>query len=119
MDFQRLISLPPAMAGYFPTTEEGRDWFAACDPPGGKLGSGGGIAHLLASAWRSSCGGLSFEEWCERGLKLSLMAGGQSRRLPAYAATGKILMPFPALRWADGQRLDQTLLAISQRRPPL
>ncbi len=112
MDIQRLISLPPAMTGYFPTAVEGRDWFAACDPPGGKLGSGGGIAHLLASAWRSSSGGLSFEEWCERGLKLSLMAGGQSRRLPAYAATGKILMPFPALRWADGQRLDQTLLDI-------
>lgn len=112
MDFQRLISLPPAMAEYFPITDEGRPWFAACDPPGGKLGSGGGVAHLLASAWRASGTGQLFEEWCDSGLKLSLMAGGQSRRLPAYAATGKILMPFPALRWGDGQRLDQTLLDI-------
>lgn len=112
MDFQRLISLPPAMADFFPTSEYGRPWFAACDPPGGKLGSGGGVAHLLASAWKNTGNDHRFEEWCDSGLKLALMAGGQSRRLPAYAATGKILMPFPALRWADGQRLDQTLLDI-------
>jgi galactokinase/mevalonate kinase-like predicted kinase len=112
MDFQRLISLPPAMAEFFPNSPEGRNWFAACDPAGSKLGSGGGIAHLLASAWRAAGGGKSFADWCDSGLKLALMAGGQSRRLPAYAATGKILMPFPALRWAEGQRLDQTLLDV-------
>jgi hypothetical protein len=112
MDFQRLISLPPAMAEFFLTSPEGRNWFAACDPAGSKLGSGGGVAHLLAAAWRSSGGGQSFADWCDSGLKLALMAGGQSRRLPAYAATGKILMPFPALRWAEGQRLDQTLLDV-------
>jgi galactokinase/mevalonate kinase-like predicted kinase len=113
MRIQRLISLPPAMSAYFPSTAEGEGWFAACDPAGSKLGSGGGVAHLLAEAWRSKGGNAPFEEWCEDpSLKLALMAGGQSRRLPAYAATGKILMPFPALRWADGQRLDQTLLNV-------
>ncbi len=110
--FQKLISLPPAMAEFFPSTEAGKGWFAACDPPGGKLGSGGGVAHLLASAWRAGGGGLPFAEWCASGHKLALMSGGQSRRLPAYAATGKILMPFPALRWGEGQRLDQTLLDV-------
>ena len=101
------------MSAYFPGTAEGAGWFAACDPAGSKLGSGGGVAHLLAEAWRSSGGNAPFEEWCDSpSLKLTLMAGGQSRRLPAYAATGKILMPFPALRWADGQRLDQTLLDV-------
>jgi len=113
MILERLISLPPAMSAYFPGTAEGAGWFAACDPAGSKLGSGGGVAHLLVEAWRSNGGNESFEEWCvSPSLKLALMAGGQSRRLPAYAATGKILMPFPALRWADGQRLDQTLLDV-------
>ena len=113
MKIERLISLPPAMSMHFPGTAEGERWFAACDQAGSKLGSGGGVAHLLAEAWRSKGGNARFEEWCDSpSLKLSLMAGGQSRRLPAYAATGKILMPFPALRWADGQRLDQTLLDV-------
>ena len=113
MKIERLISLPPAMSAHFPGTAEGADWFAACDPAGSKLGSGGGVAHLLTEAWRDHGGEVPFEEWCKSpSLKLTLMAGGQSRRLPAYAATGKILMPFPALRWADGQRLDQTLLDV-------
>lgn len=113
MKIERLISLPPAMSEYFPGTAEGAGWFAACDPAGSKLGSGGGVAHLLAEAWRKSAANVPFQEWCDSpSLKLALMAGGQSRRLPAYAATGKILMPFPALRWADGQRLDQTLLDV-------
>ncbi|MEI8293331.1 MAG: bifunctional fucokinase/fucose-1-phosphate guanylyltransferase [bacterium] len=113
MTIERLISLPPAMAQHFPGTPEGAGWFAACDPAGSKLGSGGGVAHLLAEAWHKTAADSRFEDWCESpSLKLALMAGGQSRRLPAYAATGKILMPFPALRWADGQRLDQTLLDV-------
>jgi len=91
--------------------EESRgEWFAACDPPGGKLGSGGGVAHMLVEGWRAKGG--DFSTWLADGKKLALMAGGQSRRLPAYAVEGKILMPMPALRWAAGQRLDQTLLDI-------
>ena len=38
--------------------------------------------------------------------------GGQSRRLPAYAPAGKLLMPIPVFRWSRGQRLDQTLLDL-------
>jgi hypothetical protein len=41
-----------------------------------------------------------------------LHGGGQSRRLPAYAPVGKILMPLPVFRWARGQRLDQSLLDL-------
>jgi galactokinase/mevalonate kinase-like predicted kinase len=107
---KKLISLPPAMADHFPRTPEGSDWFAASDPRGSKLGSGGGIVHLLDSARRASNPDTPLTEWLSLDLHLALMAGGQSRRLPAYAATGKILMPFPVLRWSDGQRLDQTLL---------
>jgi hypothetical protein len=39
-------------------------------------------------------------------------AGGQSRRLPAYASVGKALMPIPALRGAQGQRPDQALVDL-------
>ncbi|MCP4755701.1 MAG: bifunctional fucokinase/L-fucose-1-P-guanylyltransferase, partial [Proteobacteria bacterium] len=39
-------------------------------------------------------------------------AGGQSRRLPAYAPTGKILTPLPVFRWERGQKIDQTLLDL-------
>ncbi len=100
------------MAASFSTLAGRPEWFATSDPPGGKLGSGGGVAHLLVSAWREQGGGATFAEWLRDRKKLALLAGGQSRRLPAYAAPGKILLPMPALRWAEGQRLDQTLLDL-------
>lgn len=39
-------------------------------------------------------------------------AGGQSRRLPAYATVGKSLAPLPVLRWAVGEKIDQSLLDL-------
>ncbi|MCM1484031.1 MAG: bifunctional fucokinase/fucose-1-phosphate guanylyltransferase, partial [Muribaculaceae bacterium] len=39
-------------------------------------------------------------------------AGGQSRRLPAYAVTSKALTPVPIFRWALGQSVAQTLLTL-------
>ena len=89
-----------------------RRWFAASDPPGRKLGSGGGVAHLLLSAWRETGAGAGFSAWLNASRKLLLMAGGQSRRLPAYAAVGKLLLPCKAWRGVPGQRLDQTLLDV-------
>lgn len=44
--------------------------------------------------------------------RVLLHAGGQSRRLPAYAACGKSLIPIPVFRWSTGQRLDQTLMDL-------
>ena len=107
---QHLLSLPPAMARGFRdcTGLQPPEWFAACDPPGAKLGSGGGVAQLLADAWNATGGGAPFEEWVKKSPKLLLMAGGMSRRLPAYAATGKLLLPMPVMRRAVGQSLDQT-----------
>jgi galactokinase/mevalonate kinase-like predicted kinase len=83
-------------------------WYASCDPAGLKLGSGGGVAQLLAGAWGGEGG--DFDAWLGGAKRLAILAGGQSRRLPAYAAAGKVLMPVPLMRWAHGQRLDQTLL---------
>lgn len=40
------------------------------------------------------------------------MQGGQSRRLPGYAPSGKVLTPIPVFRWARGQRITQDLLSL-------
>jgi len=47
-----------------------------------------------------------------KGKRILLHAGGQSRRLPAYAPSGKILTPIPVFRWARGQQLKQNLLSL-------
>ena len=94
---------------------EGRrrpDWFATSDPTGQPLGSGGGTANLLAEAWRTTAPGEPFAGWLRQSRKLILHAGGLSRRLPAYAPVGKLLMPIPVFRWSRGQRLDQSLLDL-------
>jgi galactokinase/mevalonate kinase-like predicted kinase len=106
-----LLSLPPAMARAFPALfpDSPRRWFASSDPDGRKLGSGGGVAQMLADAWAGSG---AFDEWLGSARRLVLLAGGMSRRLPAYAATGKVLMPVPVMRRTFGQRLDQTLLDL-------
>ena len=111
---QYLLTLPERMAAQFEALENRArpDWFASCDPDGLALGSGGGTANLLAEAWRATGQGKAFADWLHDRRKLILHAGGQSRRLPAYAATGKLLMPLPVFRWSRGQRLDQSLLDL-------
>jgi galactokinase/mevalonate kinase-like predicted kinase len=112
--FQYLLTLPPRMVAEFEGLAGGRrpEWFATSDPPSQPLGSGGGTANLLAEAWRATAPTDSFEDWLRQSRKLILHAGGLSRRLPAYAPTGKLLMPIPVFRWSRGQRLDQSLLDL-------
>lgn len=114
LPIQHLLSLPPSMAKRFGDLERRQppEWYAGHDPLGSPLGSGGGTAHLLAEAWRATGEGKPWLQWLRESRKLILHAGGQSRRLPAYAATGKVLMPFPVFRWGRGQRLEQTLLEV-------
>ncbi|MCS7089935.1 MAG: bifunctional fucokinase/fucose-1-phosphate guanylyltransferase [Verrucomicrobiota bacterium] len=112
MKVQYLISLPPAMAPWFARLE-GRvppEWVSVADPPNTPIGSGGATAYMLAEAWRQTGSGQGFAHWLRQHRKILILAGGQSRRLPAYAPVGKCLMPFPVLRGSRGQRLDQTLL---------
>ena len=111
---QFLLSLPPNLVKEFADLEGlyPPEWVAACDPPGSKLGSGGGTAHLLAAGWKSTSGGVDFASWLNQSQKVLIHAGGQSRRLPAYAPAGKILLPVPVFRWSRGQRLNQTLLDL-------
>lgn len=111
---QKLISLSPSVAELFPelTGKGPPEWFCTHDPLGERLGSGGGTLHLLRECWRGSGSGRAFVDWLAEDRGLLLHAGGQSRRLPAYAAEGKALIPVPVFRWSTGQRIDQTLLDL-------
>ncbi len=114
-DFALLLSLPPNMCGHLADCEPSvaDRAFATFDPPGQQLGSGGGTAYVLEQAWRES-GEVSFSRWLGTSGKLVLHGGGESRRLPPYAAPGKLFIPIPVFRWALGQRLDQTLLDLAE-----
>lgn len=51
-------------------------------------------------------------DWLSAEKRILIHAGGQSRRLPAYAVAGKVSLPIPVFRWARGQRLSQDLLSL-------
>lgn len=113
---KKLLSLPSNLAESFhelrhTTTNE---WFCTSDPAGKRIGSGGGTAWLLESCYYSEEVEKenTFSDWLAKEKRLLLHAGGQSRRLPAYAPSGKILTPIPVFRWARGQRLSQDLLSL-------
>lgn len=111
---KKLLSLPPNLVDCFHdiTGLNREEWFCCCDPVDRKLGSGGGSAHLLKAAFEATNNGLSFNDWLSNERRLMLHAGGQSRRLPAYAPSGKVLTPIPVFRWERGQRLSQNLLSL-------
>ncbi len=111
---EHILTLPPRMAAEFSALEDRPAplWHATNDPPGQKLGSGGGTVHALMSAWKNQAPTIPFHTWLQASGKLIIHGGGQSRRLPAYAAEGKLLMPLPVFRWARGQRLTQSLLDL-------
>lgn len=111
---KKLLSLPPNMVDCFhDITGYPQDgWFCTNDPVGHKLGSGGGSAWLLKACYDKEADGCSFAQWLSREKRLLLHAGGQSRRIPAYAPQGKILTPIPVFRWERGQRLSQDLLSL-------
>ena len=111
---KKLLSLPPNLVECFhDITGYSRDeWFCTNDPVGHKLGSGGGTTHLLRQAFEAEAPGEDFAQWIASGKRIILHAGGQSRRLPSYAPSGKILTPIPVFRWERGQRLSQDLLSL-------
>ena len=109
---QYLLSIPKSLIKTFHklTGKEASDWIVDSDPGEARVGSGGGTAWILYRAWRQKSPEISFESWLSKEKRMILHAGGQSRRLPAYAPSGKVLTPVPVFRWQRGQRLDQTLL---------
>ena len=104
---KKLLSLPPNLVDCFNevTGLPEQEWFCTNDPVGKKLGSGGGTTWLLQQYKESPY-------YTDNERRLILHAGGQSRRLPSYAPSGKILTPIPVFRWERGQRLSQDLLSL-------
>ena len=121
---KKLLSLPPNLVRrdadgttvFHKITGLSEDeYFCTCDPEGHRIGSGGGTVWLLWQAFLASHPSpltSQFMEWLSQEKRILLHAGGQSRRLPAYAPSGKILTPVPVFRWERGQRLSQDLLSL-------
>ena len=115
---KKLLSLPPNLVDAFHdvTGLSREDYFCTCDPIGHRLGSGGGTAWLLQEACRSekreANSEQSFLSWLSEEKRILIHAGGQSKRLPSYAVSGKVLMPLPVFRWERGQRLSQDLMSV-------
>lgn len=114
---KKLLSLPPNLVGSFHnvTGLSQDEYFCTCDPVGHRLGSGGGTAWLLQEAYRSQAsedGSQEFEAWLAKEKRILIHAGGQSKRLPSYAVSGKVLIPLPVFRWERGQKLSQDLMSV-------
>jgi len=111
---KKLLSLPPNLVECFHDIEgaDPSEWFCTSDPAGAKLGSGGGTTWLLQACHRAWGKDAGFSQWLASEKRILLHAGGQSRRLPGYAPSGKVLTPIPIFRWAKGQRLGQNLLSL-------
>ncbi len=106
--------MPPNLVDAFHkvTGLDRNEYFCTSDPVGARLGSGGGTTWLLEECHRAWAPDKTFADWLSSGRRILLHAGGQSRRLPSYAPSGKILTPIPIFRWERGQKLSQTLLDL-------
>lgn len=111
---KKLLSLPPNLVECFHDImhADHKEWFCTSDPVGKKLGSGGGTAWLLNACREEEDKDAALGDWLAREKRILLHAGGQSRRLPGYAPSGKVLTPIPVFRWARGQKLTQDLLSL-------
>lgn len=108
-----LISLPQnAATNFHLTSQNNKDLFCTSDPKDTRLGSGGGTTWLLEECYRAENPQTDFDTWLSKEKRILIHAGGQSRRLPAYAVSGKINAPIPVFRWARGQSLSQNLLSL-------
>lgn len=110
---KHLISIPSNTLPHFHQISglSTTDWFVSSDPKEKRVGSGGGTAFLLTELF-SKESEISFGNWLTREKRVIIHAGGQSRRLPAYAPIGKSLLPMPVFRWSRGQHLNQRLIHL-------
>lgn len=111
---KKLISLPVNLVNsiYDVFKLDKKEWFCYSDPADKQLGSGGGTTWLLNACKDNENSELSISDWLKKDKRIILHAGGQSRRLPSYATSGKVLTPIPVFRWERGQKLNQTLLSL-------
>lgn len=110
---KHLISVPQNTIPHFHQISDlpESNWFVTSDPEGKRVGSGGGTAYLLTELFHEEKS-RDFETWLAKEKRTIIHAGGQSRRLPAYAAVGKSLLPMPVFRWSRGQHLNQRLIHL-------
>lgn len=97
---RKLLSLPPSLVPAFHQVEgvDESEYYCTSDPVGHRVGSGGGTVWLLQQA--ASDPQFHFRLGDDRQATercIIVHAGGQGRRLPAYAPSGKILTPMPPL----------------------
>jgi len=99
-----LLSLPPSLVETFHslTGKDADEWFCAADPAGKRLGSGGGTVWLMRKAQTG-----------ER--QIVIHAGGCSRRIPAYAPSGKVLIPLPPYKGKRGLTLLDLQTGLFER----
>ena len=111
---RKLLSLPPNLVGCFHniTGLSASEYFCTSDPVGHRLGSGGGTTWILEQCQLADSPDKEFTSWLGDEKRIIIHAGGQSRRLPAYAPSGKVLTPVPVFRWERGQAITQTLLDL-------
>ncbi len=95
------VSLPEGTESYFRALYPDKRYVIGHDPCGQKVGSGGALRYLL-------------DEHPSGERCLVINAGGESRRLPAYASYGKVLLPMPVLKWSRGQRVTQRLIELQE-----
>ena len=88
-----LLSLPPHVAAHYVALAHAdpQQWFASSDPLDRKVGSGGGTVWLIRQ--EEEARRLEGDTFDQR--RIIIHAGGESRRLPAYAVCGKLLTPVP------------------------
>ena len=88
-----LLSLPPHVAAHYVALAHAdpQQWFASSDPLDRKVGSGGGTVWLIRQEEQARR--LEGDTFDQR--RIIIHAGGESRRLPAYAVCGKLLTPVP------------------------
>lgn len=109
---KKLLTIPPSFKKFGDDYFGGDDFYFTSDPKEGKLGSGGGTVNLLYEASKHENNSESLNDWLGKEKRLIIHAGGQSRRLPAYAPVGKVFTPMPIFRWKRGQRINQTLFEL-------
>ncbi len=111
---KKLLSLPPNLVECFHDVAgvSPEEYFCTSDPIGARLGSGGGTNWLMSACHQSEAPQTPFAQWVSQEKRILLHAGGQSRRLPAYGPSGKVLTPIPVFRWERGQRIGQNLLQL-------
>ena len=91
--------------GYLP---EETEFLVFADPQGKRIGSGGSTIYVLYKLLKHFCHTDKSEKYQSphklfKGKRILILhSGGDSRRLPAYSAVGKIFIPLPTSFSTDG-----------------